>query len=189
VACRRVGRGRPNKRLKLATVIALREAECCAPNGHGLTFHSLELKHGPPELSQGSLAARLGAGAQRTGASSGDPQSITARRRAPGRCPAGSRRQLYRERDGRRDSSQLAGVARAAPQLPTEFWTRFEARLVHDTPELLDSIAVLYARSFSLEELKALAAFYSPPVGERLRDLQPSLVTQSSAIGQRWGSR
>lgn len=75
------------------------------------------------------------------------------------------------------------------PQLPPEFWTRFEARIGQEAPHLADSIAVLYARSFTLPELEALLAFYRSPVGQRLRALQPSIVTESAAIGQRWGAR
>jgi hypothetical protein len=49
---------------------------------------------------------------------------------------------------------------RASPQIPAEFGTRFEARISQDAPHLVDSIA-----------------------------LQPSLITESAAIGQRWGMR
>lgn len=81
-------------------------------------------------------------------------------------------------------------VQRAAmPQVPAEFWTRFEARVIQDAPQLLDSLAVVYASRFSLEDLKALTAFYNSPVGQRLRELQPALVAEGSAIGQRWGAR
>jgi hypothetical protein len=76
-----------------------------------------------------------------------------------------------------------------APQLPAEFWTRFESRIVQDAPQLLDSIAVLYARTFTHEELENLFAFYRSPVGQRLREVQPVIVTESTAIGQRWGFR
>ena len=77
----------------------------------------------------------------------------------------------------------------ASPQIPTEFWTRFEARIAKDAPILLDSIAVVYARTFTLTELQSLVTFYRSPVGRRLRDVQPTLTTESAMIGQRWGMR
>ena len=77
----------------------------------------------------------------------------------------------------------------ASPQIPAEFWTRFEARIVQDAPQLIDSISVLYARTFTLAELQSLVAFYRSPVGRRLRDVQPALMTESATIGQRWGMR
>jgi hypothetical protein len=85
--------------------------------------------------------------------------------------------------------ANLPAQRMANPQIPAEFWTRFEARLVGDIPQLIDSIAVLYAAKFTQQELDALLAFYRSPTGRRLRELQPMLVTESSAIGQRWGMR
>jgi hypothetical protein len=85
--------------------------------------------------------------------------------------------------------ANLPAQRMANPAVPAEFWTRFEARLVNDLPQLVDSIAVLYAGKFTQPELEALLAFYRSPTGRRLRDLQPALVTESSAIGQRWGMR
>lgn len=85
--------------------------------------------------------------------------------------------------------ANLPAQRMANPQIPAEFWTRFEARIVQDMPQLLDSIAVLYAAKFTQQELSGLLTFYQSPTGRRLRTLQPSLVTESSAIGQRWGMR
>jgi hypothetical protein len=41
--------------------------------------------------------------------------------------------------------ANLPAQRMANPAVPAEFWTRFEARLVNDLPQLVDSIAVLYA--------------------------------------------
>jgi len=78
---------------------------------------------------------------------------------------------------------------RAASSLPGEFWTRLEARITQDAPQLGDSIAVLYAKRFTQEELQGLLTFYQSPLGRRLRQLQPGLVTESAAMGRRWGMR
>jgi len=85
--------------------------------------------------------------------------------------------------------ANLPAQRMASPQIPAEFWTRFEARITQDAPHLVDSIAVLYAKRFTQEELQGILAFYQSPVGRRVRELQPGLVTESSAIGQRWGMR
>jgi uncharacterized protein len=85
--------------------------------------------------------------------------------------------------------ANLPAQRAAAPKVPEEFWTRFEARIVQDAPQLVDSIAVIYARSFSVEDLQALVAFYTSPTGQRLKNLQPALVSQSTQVGQRWGAR
>jgi hypothetical protein len=77
----------------------------------------------------------------------------------------------------------------ATPQLPDEFWVRIEQRLVQDAPQLADSVAVVYATTFTRGELESLTAFYRSPTGQRLRQLQPQIIAQASAIGQRWGMR
>jgi hypothetical protein len=92
--------------------------------------------------------------------------------------------------------AMVAGMKAALPaqkalntQLPDEFWTRVEKRLAEDAPQLADSIAVVYATNFTQGELEALTAFYRSPTGVRLRDLQPQIIAEASAIGQRWGMR
>ena len=85
--------------------------------------------------------------------------------------------------------ASLPAQKEAMPQVPAEFWGRFEERMVKGAPELGDSIAVIYARSFSLKELQELATFYRSPVGRRLVAVQPHLITESTAVGQRWGAR
>lgn len=85
--------------------------------------------------------------------------------------------------------ANLPAQRQAMPQVPAEFWTRFEARIEREAPQLVDSIALLYAHTFTQGELEALVAFYASPVGRRFRAVQPTLVSESSAIGQRWGSK
>lgn len=90
----------------------------------------------------------------------------------------------------------LAGINRgldvqrtAHPEVPAEFWTRIEQRFGEAAPELADSIAVLYANTFSRDELQAFVAFYQSPAGQHLRQVQPLLMEQSAGIGQRMGMR
>jgi uncharacterized protein len=85
--------------------------------------------------------------------------------------------------------AQLPAQRMANPSIPAEFWTRFEARMIEAVPQLIDSIAGLYAAKLTQPELDALLAFYTSPIGRRFRELQPMLVTESTAIGQRWGMR
>ena len=84
--------------------------------------------------------------------------------------------------------ANLPAQKEALPQVPAEFWVRFEDRMVKGAPELGDSIAVI-SRSFSLKELQELATFYRSSVGRRLVAVQPHLISESTAVGQRWGAR
>jgi hypothetical protein len=85
--------------------------------------------------------------------------------------------------------ASLPAQREAMPQVPAEFWTRFDARIVQDAPELSDSIAVVYTRKFSLKELNELTAFFNSSLGKKMRQVQPDLVAESAGIGQRWGAR
>lgn len=90
----------------------------------------------------------------------------------------------------------LAGINRgldlqraAHPEIPAEFWARVQRRFGEVAPELSDSIAVIYANTFSREELEQFVAFYQSPAGRHLRQVQPLLMEQSTGIGQRMGMR
>lgn len=83
----------------------------------------------------------------------------------------------------------LPAQKQATPNVPEDFWKRFEARIIEEAPVLADSIATIYARRFTAAELKEMTAFYLSPVGRKLREVQPDIVTESSAVGQRWGGR
>jgi hypothetical protein len=67
----------------------------------------------------------------------------------------------------------------------TEGMKRFTAR----KHELLEQIAGIYARTMSLEDLKAITAFYQSPAGTRFRQAMPSIAQQSMLAGQKWGSQ
>jgi hypothetical protein len=77
----------------------------------------------------------------------------------------------------------------ALPQIPAEFWSAFETELVKKAPEMVDSIAVVYAHRFSARELQDITAFYQSPIGRKLVQNQIAIISESSAIGQRWGAR
>jgi len=54
---------------------------------------------------------------------------------------------------------------------------------------LLGQIAGLYATELTLEELNGIVAFYKSPVGAKFAAVQPGIMRQSMALGQRWGQQ
>jgi hypothetical protein len=62
-------------------------------------------------------------------------------------------------------------------------------RFVARKGELLDQIAALYATEMTLDELNAIVAFYKSPAGEKFSSVQPKILRESMALGQRWGQR
>src|SRR2546423_10394388 len=62
--------------------------------------------------------------------------------------------------------SQMIGALRAQiKEVPEQFWNRFEKNL--DTKELIEKIIPLYDKYYSVEDIRAVNAFYSSDVGRR----------------------
>jgi hypothetical protein len=48
-------------------------------------------------------------------------------------------------------------------------------------------MAAIYARNFSVEEMRQITAFYRSPVGQAFLDRFPAVAQQSVAVGQKFG--
>lgn len=55
--------------------------------------------------------------------------------------------------------------------------------------ELLDQIAVLYARRFTAPELRQIENFYSTPIGRKFVDLLPGILQEARGLSADWGSQ
>lgn len=53
--------------------------------------------------------------------------------------------------------------------------------------ELTSAIAAVYARNFSVDDMRQLAAFFRTPVGVKYLEKAPVLVQESMQIGNRFG--
>lgn len=51
---------------------------------------------------------------------------------------------------------------------------------------LIDRIVPLYHRQFTHEEIRAILAFYTSPIGKRVSATLPQITQESLAIGQEW---
>lgn len=51
--------------------------------------------------------------------------------------------------------------------------------------EMMAEIGPLYARNYSVAELKQLSAFYRTPLGQKMLALSPRLAAESMAVGQK----
>ncbi len=59
-----------------------------------------------------------------------------------------------------------------------------EARL----PKYAEEVALIYARTFTLDELKQLNAFYDSPLGQKLLEKSPVLFKESADLIQQMGA-
>lgn len=74
-------------------------------------------------------------------------------------------------------------------QLAPVFYDSALARMRRSLPQMLDSIAPIYARRLSGAELEAATKFFESPAGQALARQQPTLNAEAMAVGQRWGVR
>lgn len=71
--------------------------------------------------------------------------------------------------------------------VPDAFWTKLEASL--DAKGMIEKLIPVYDKHYSLEDLKAVNAFYSTPAGQHLLASMPEVMQESMAIGQAWGQQ
>jgi len=67
----------------------------------------------------------------------------------------------------------------------TEFWDRFEKEM--NVEDLVDKMVPIYAKYYTLDDLKAVNAFYQTPAGQRVLAATPMIMRESMQIGQDWG--
>lgn len=70
-----------------------------------------------------------------------------------------------------------------------EVFSQMAVKFVDRKGELIDQIAALYAERLALEEITAIVAFYKSPAGVKFITVQPDVIRQSMALGQRWGAQ
>lgn len=85
--------------------------------------------------------------------------------------------------------SEFAEQRRANPRIPAVFYDTLGVRLTRVVPDLVDSLAVIYARELSLDDLKALDTFFQSPLGQRYSKAQSPIQLHSKEVAQRWGLR
>ena len=63
----------------------------------------------------------------------------------------------------------------------------FNQKAAQRLDELSNAMATIYARTFTIDELHDITAFYRSATGQKFIQRQPSIVQQSLAIGQQFG--
>ncbi len=92
------------------------------------------------------------------------------------------------------DETLIAGIdsviskqRRQNSQLPGVFDDSVLVRMKRSVPEVLDSLAPIYARRLKRSELQELIHFFETPTGQDYATQQPSLSIEAAQFGQRWG--
>lgn len=74
--------------------------------------------------------------------------------------------------------------------VPAEFWERLKKEMKkRSIGELSDMLVDVYAKHFSLKEIKEINAFYKTPVGKKLSETTPIITKDAMKIGEQWGRK
>jgi len=72
-----------------------------------------------------------------------------------------------------------------SPDVPAEFWTKLQQQM--DVHDLISRIIPVYDKYYTLEDLKAINAFYESPAGQKVLANLPQITQECMKIGQQWG--
>lgn len=84
-------------------------------------------------------------------------------------------------------TQMVAGLKVNMKDVPEAFWQKFQLKM--DTRELLEKIIPLYDKYYTIEDLKAVNAFYESPAGQKVLSTLPQITQESMKIGQEWGAK
>ena len=61
--------------------------------------------------------------------------------------------------------------------------------MVISKDNVIDKVAVIYAREFTVDEMNKVSTFYQTPVGKKMVAKLPVIMKESMTIGQAWGRK
>ena len=73
-------------------------------------------------------------------------------------------------------------IVRNGPELEKQYdamMPTFQQQATQRVHELIDALAAVYARNFTVDELNVIAAFYATPTGQKLTEVNHTLGPQS----------
>ena len=82
---------------------------------------------------------------------------------------------------------QSIDLGKDKDELLSEMAQRIQKQMEVRLPRYVEDTTVIYARVFTLEELKELNAFYDSPLGRKLLQKMPELLRETNELGQRMG--
>ncbi|MFQ5781150.1 MAG: DUF2059 domain-containing protein [Nitrospiria bacterium] len=103
--------------------------------------------------------------------------------------PEGVARELLEvsgaSKQGRRVTDQIIGSQRKRmPDIPERFWDDLKAEV--DPDDLNLQIIPIYAKHFTVEEMRAIIAFYKTPAGRKLLSKLSVITKESLEAGRKW---
>lgn len=82
--------------------------------------------------------------------------------------------------DAEAKQAKLAEMEKAVPQIGAALHTLFSDPGLME--EMLDALVPIYARTYTLDEVRQMSAFYQSPVGQKMLATTPQLMGEGMAI-------
>lgn len=84
-------------------------------------------------------------------------------------------------------TQMISALKAQMKEVPEEFWKKFQEKM--DTRELLEKLIPLYDKYYTIEDLKAVNAFYESSAGQKVLSSLPQIMQESMKVGQEWGAK
>jgi len=84
-------------------------------------------------------------------------------------------------------TQMLGALQKQLPDVPQDFWDRFAQKM--DMRDLLEKVIPVYDKHYTLEDLRAVNAFYESPAGQKVLATLPQVMQESMKVGQEWGEQ
>jgi len=84
-------------------------------------------------------------------------------------------------------NQMLTSLRTQLPQVPQTFWTKFQQKM--NTRDLIEKIIPVYDKYYTIEDLKAINAFYETSAGQKVLSALPQLMQETLKIGEEWGQK
>jgi hypothetical protein len=84
-------------------------------------------------------------------------------------------------------AQMLTSLKTSLPGAPTAFWDKFSEKM--DTRDLLEQIIPIYDKYYTVDDLRAVNAFYASPAGQKILSTLPHVMHDSMIVGQAWGQK
>ncbi|WP_037028577.1 DUF2059 domain-containing protein [Psychromonas aquimarina] len=81
----------------------------------------------------------------------------------------------------------LPSLKKMIPEAQDSFWTNTMAEI--DTDEVEKRIIPVYQKYLTEKDIQAINAFYNTPAGKKMLQIQPKIMRESYAIGQKWAQK
>jgi hypothetical protein len=84
-------------------------------------------------------------------------------------------------------TQMISTMSNGMPDVPPEFWTKFKEKM--DMRDLIEKIMPVYDKYYTVDDIKAINAFYESPTGQKILASMPQVMHECMQIGQDWGKK